>query len=258
LLAKYAPDRLTGLASGERIVTVALHELTGDVTVPALEANGGALTGEKTSVPFGTVADAFLVSAVDGIYLVEKDAAGLTVERQDACDDIPDALLTFAGTPGTRIAGPEALVELLDLGTTGQALIMSGVTERAVQITADYVKERVQFDRPIATFQAVSQRAADASIDARAINLAAWAAAMRINDGLPATEQAATAKFWAAEGGQRVVHAATHLHGGVGVDRDYPLHRYYLWTKKQELFLGGMTPSLLRLGKLLADEPVAS
>jgi 3-oxocholest-4-en-26-oyl-CoA dehydrogenase beta subunit len=81
---------------------------------------------------------------------------------------------------------------------------------------------------------------------------------MLINDGLPATEAAEIAKFWAAEGGQRVVHAATHLHGGVGVDRDYPLHRYYLWAKKQELFLGGMSPSLLRLGKFLADEPVAS
>jgi 3-oxocholest-4-en-26-oyl-CoA dehydrogenase beta subunit len=90
------------------------------------------------------------------------------------------------------------------------------------------------------------------------INLTAWQAAIRIDQGLPVAEQAATAKFWAAEGGQRVVHAATHLHGGVGVDRDYPLHRYYLWTKKQELFLGGTTASLLRLGKHLADEPVSA
>ncbi len=55
-----------------------------------------------------------------------------------------------------------------------------------------------------------------------------------------------------------MVHAATHLHGGVGVDRDYPLHRYYLWTKKQELFLGGTSASLLRLGQHLADEPVSA
>jgi 3-oxocholest-4-en-26-oyl-CoA dehydrogenase beta subunit len=204
------------------------------------------------------VADAFLVSAVDGVYLVEKDAAGVTVVREDAVDDIPDAIVTFDGAPGTLIAGPDALASLIDAGHTGQALIMSGVTERAVAITAEYVKERVQFDRAIATFQAVAQRAADASIDARAINLTAWQAAIRIAEGLPATEAAEIAKFWAAEGGQRVVHAATHLHGGVGVDRDYPLHRYYLWAKKQELFLGGMSPSLLHLGKFLADEPVAS
>jgi 3-oxocholest-4-en-26-oyl-CoA dehydrogenase beta subunit len=257
-LAEHAPDQLAGLASGERIVTVALHDMTGDVTSPALTASGGKLSGTKTNVPFGMVADAFLVSAVDGIYLVEKDAPGVTIVREDAVDDIPDAIVTFDGAPGTLIAGPDALASLIDAGHTGQALIMSGVTERAVAITAEYVKERVQFDRAIATFQAVAQRAADASIDARAINLTAWQAAMLINDGLPATEAAEIAKFWAAEGGQRVVHAATHLHGGVGVDRDYPLHRYYLWAKKQELFLGGMSPSLLRLGKFLADEPVAS
>jgi alkylation response protein AidB-like acyl-CoA dehydrogenase len=62
---------------------------------------------------------------------------------------------------------------------------------------------------------------------------------VRLGDGLDAAEQVATAKFWAAEGAQRVVHAAAHIHGGVGVDRDYPLHRYFLWAKPLELFLGG-------------------
>ena len=64
------------------------------------------------------------------------------------------------------------------------------------------------------------------------------------------------AKYWAAEGGQRVVHAASHLHGGVGVDRDYPLHRYFLLTGQIELTLGGANESLRRLGRMLADEPV--
>ena len=257
-LAQHAPDQLEGIASGERIVTVALHDLVGPVSSPSLVASGGTLTGVKTNVPFGTVADAFLVSAVDGVYLVEADAAGVTVERQDAVDDIPDALVTFDGAAATCVAGPDALDSLIDHGRTGQAMLMAGVTARAVEITADYVKEREQFDRKIATFQAVAQRAADARIDSEAIKLTGWQAAMRINDGLPAGEHAASAKYWAAEGGQRVVHAATHLHGGVGVDRDYPLHRYYLWTKKQELFLGGATESLLALGKRLADEPVGS
>ena len=70
-----------GWRRGERIVTVALHDMTGDVTAPALTAKDGKLTGTKTNVPFGTVADAFLVSAVDGVYLVEKDAPGVSVVR---------------------------------------------------------------------------------------------------------------------------------------------------------------------------------
>jgi alkylation response protein AidB-like acyl-CoA dehydrogenase len=55
------------------------------------------------------------------------------------------------------------------------------------------------------------------------------------------------AKFWVADGGQRVVHAAQHLHGGMGVDMDYPVHRYFLWAKELELTLGGATPQLLDL-----------
>ena len=255
-LAEYAPKLLAGLASGERIITVALHELVGDVHTPYLSVAGGALTGVKTNVPFGTVADGFIVSAADGLYYVDAKASGVTVERQDATDGIPDAKVTFAGAAGEKIADLDALDRLIEYGQTGQSLIMAGVTAQAVEIMSDYVKERVQFDRQIATFQAVAQRAADCRIDADAIKLTAWGAAMRLNDGLPAGENAASAKYWAAEGGARVVRACTHLHGGVGVDRDYPLHRYYLWAKKQELFLGGTTQSLLHLGKLLADTPV--
>ena len=62
------------------------------------------------------------------------------------------------------------------------------------------------------------------------------------------------AKFWAAEGGKRVVHTAQHLHGGVGVDRDYPVHRYFLYARQLELTLGGATRQLLALGRILADE----
>ena len=130
-----------------------------------------------------------------------------------------------------------------------------GICEEALRLTAEYTKTREQFDRPIATFQAVGQRAADAYIDTEAVRLTAWQAAWRLSEGLPATEQVAIAKFWCAEGGQRVVHAAQHLHGGMGVDRDYPLHRYFLWAKELELTLGGATASLLGLGALLAAEP---
>ena len=112
---------------------------------------------------------------------------------------------------------------------------------------------RFKFERAIATFQAVSQRAADAYIDTEAIRLTAWQATWRLAHDLRAAEQVATAKFWAAEGGQRALHAAQHIHGGVGVDRNYPLHRYFLAGKQLELSLGSATPQLLRLGRLIAS-----
>ena len=104
-------------------------------------------------------------------------------------------------------------------------------------------------------FQAVGHRAADAYIDTEAVRLAAWQAAWRLAEGLPAAREVAIAKYWASEGGNRVVHAAQHLHGGVGVDREYPLHRYFLMARQLELTLGGATEQLLRLGELIASSP---
>ena len=119
-------------------------------------------------------------------------------------------------------------------------------------MTAEYTKTREQFERPIATFQAVGQRAADAYIDTEAIRLTAWQAAWRLSEGLPASDEVAIAKFWAADGGQRVAHAAQHLHGGLGIDVDYPLHRYFQWSKAIELTLGSATRQLVRLGASIA------
>ena len=128
---------------------------------------------------------------------------------------------------------------------------------KGTRIRAEFLpSEREQFGAKLGTFQAVGQRVADAYIDTEAIRLTGLQAAWRLSAGLPAAEAVAVAKFWAAEGGQRVVHAAQHLHGGIGVDRDYPLHRYFLWAKQLELTLGGATPQLLRLGSMLAAEPV--
>ena len=119
-------------------------------------------------------------------------------------------------------------------------------------ITAAYVTEREQFGVPVGTFQAVQHRAADGYIDLECMRWTTWRAAWRLDEGLPALREAAVAKFWAAEGGARIVATAQHLHAGIGVDRDYPIHRYFLWSKQLELALGAATPELLRLGRDLA------
>ena len=249
-------SHLEGVAAGERIVTAALHEPAGDVRVPSTCVEGDRLTGVKVCVAAGPLASRFVVSAADGLYVVAADAAGVAVERQDTTSGVPEARVTFAGAAADRLAGPDAIDWLLDRATAAQCVMMAGLCDAAVRLTADYAKERVQFERPIATFQAVGQRVADARIDAEGVRLTAWQAAWRLDAGLPAAEQVAAAKYWAAEGGQRVVHAAQHVHGGVGVDRDYPLHRYFLAAKQLELDLGGAAVSLVRLGRMLAETPV--
>ena len=262
---------LPGVVAGDTVVTTALVELGGVPGAPSVVAepdgDGWRLTGVKACVPSGTTAAAALVPAriePDGVavFLVPLDAGGVTVERQVANNGVSEGLVTLSGVQvgsdgllGTPEQGPAIIAWLVDRTTTALALCEAGATAAALALVSAYTKEREQFGKAIATFQAVGQRAADAYVDAEAIRLTAWQAAWRIAEGLPADKEIAVAKFWAADGGQRVVHAAVHLHGGVGVDREYPLHRLFLNTKHIELTLGGATDQLLRLGAQLAAEP---
>lgn len=264
---------LPGVAAGDTILSAALAEAGADPLKPTTTAkrdgDGWVLDGMKDCVPSGPLADRVLVPASTGgagviIAIVDPTATGVTRERQETTSHHPEARLTLKGVKvaGTDVLGApeqgrEILAWMVERATAGLCAVAVGVCEEALRMTAEYTKTREQFERPIATFQAVGQRAADAYIDTEAIRLTAWQAIWRLSEELPAAAEVAVAKFWASEGGQRVVHAAQHLHGGMGVDRDYPLHRYFLWAKVIELTLGGSTPQLLKLGKILADEPVA-
>jgi 3-oxocholest-4-en-26-oyl-CoA dehydrogenase beta subunit len=263
---------LPGVVAGDVVLTTAVVELGGKPEEPSVVADrsgeGWSLTGTKDFVTSGTVADAVLVPARlqpdgVGVFIVDLSTDGVTRERQDANTGRPMAVVNLAGVQvgadallGTAADGRAIVSWLVQRTTAAIALAEAGGVTTAVALVAEYTKTREQFGKPIATFQAVGQRAADAYVDAEAIRLTAWQAAWRLAEGLPADKEVAVAKFWAADGGQRVVHAAVHLHGGVGVDRDYPLHRYFLLTKHYELILGGATEQLLRLGAVLAAEPV--
>jgi acyl-CoA dehydrogenase len=130
--------------------------------------------------------------------------------------------------------------------------MQSGVIERALELTAEYAKSRVAFGRPIGSFQAVTQRLADAFVDTEAVRLTMWQAAWLLSAGSAAAAEVATAKFWAAEAGHRVAHTAVHVHGGMGIDVTYPVHRYFVAAKRNEFALGGATVQLRRIGGALA------
>lgn len=250
-----AADALDGVASGERIVTAALLEQLGSPRTPSATVTDGNLTGVKTNVPAGLLAAAFVVSAADGLYLVAADAPGVSIERQDTTSGIPEAMVVFTDAPARCVAGADQLDAALDRAETMTCVMMASACDAALRLTADYAVSRKQFERPIASFQAVSQRAADSYIDTEAVKLTAWQAVWRIEHGHPAAAQVATAKFWASEGGNRVMAAAHHIHGGMGVDRDYPLHRFSFLARQLELTFGSATPSLARLGRELAGTP---
>lgn len=260
---------LPGVVEGRTLLTAALVENGVDPFAPATRAkkkgDGFALSGQKDNVPAGQLAHWILVPASldDGrvaVFIVERGAKGITVEALDTTSGQPEARITFTDVAVDRAAllgdadrGAEILVWIRERATAALCSLALGVCEEAVRLTAEYTKTRKQFGAAIATFQAVGQRQADAYVDTEAIRLTAWQAAWRLAEGLPAAEAVAVAKYWASSGGQRVVHTAVHQHGGMGVDRDYPLHRHFLYAKQLELGLGGTSFQLRALGKLLAD-----
>jgi alkylation response protein AidB-like acyl-CoA dehydrogenase len=269
---------LPGAIDGTAPLAVALWEpgLPGITERPTTTAtataspdgDGWVLNGTKTPVPWAAGASAILVPArLDSgeiaVFAVEPSAPGLTAVDERAISLEPTRTLMFEGTrvnADAAVASPaESATVVSWLRRRATALLSAtglGVAEGALALTARHVTEREQFGSPIGTFQAVAHRCADAYIDTEAIRLTTWQAAWRLDADLAAdeTDEALDiAAFWVTEGGQRVVHAAQHLHGGIGVDVDYPVHRFFRWAKVLELLVGGTTGALLRLGSSLSE-----
>lgn len=260
---------LARVVSGQIVLTAALAEPDSrDARNPSTRAmqtaTGFTIEGVKFCVPAARLAEVVLVPArtTDGgviVALVAPDAAGVTLEAEATTTGEIYYRMTLDGVvvnTADVLAGPErgaAVLEwLIERALAALCAMELGVAERALRMTAKYTAERKQFGKVIATFQAVAQRAADAYIDVEAVRLSTWQAVWRLAAGLPATRELSIAKFWASEGGHRACYAAQHLHGGIGVDKDYALHRYYLLSKQIELTLGGAHEHLERLGARLA------
>jgi acyl-CoA dehydrogenase len=259
-------------ADGSAVLTVALSEEDGDdPSSPSARAerDGGRwrLSGVKTAVPAAARADLMLVpaSAADGImvFLVEPSDHGVTVQPQTLTDGADAGRLVLDGVAledgrvlGGHRRGAVVAAWIVARGTVGLCAVQAGIVERALELTAEYARSREQFGRPIGSFQAVAQRLADAYTDVEAVRLTMWQAAWLLAAGQPGDPEVAaavaTAKFWAADAGHRVAHTAVHVHGGLGIDLSYPVHRYFTAAKLAEFTLGGATAQLRRLGDVLA------
>ena len=249
--------------AGEKILTVALDGEFGQGPVQATAAGAGfRLTGNRTQVPFGPVADAFLVPAETDsgtkVFLVAAGDPGVSVTPLLTTGKNSSGELDLSGVEvgADRFVGDaDVLAWLTTHKTLGLTAFQLGVLERALELTAEYARTREQFDRPIGSFQAVSARLADDYIDIKGLGLALVQASWRLSEDLPADLEVATAAFWAAEAGHRVAHTTVHVHGGVGIDIDHQVHRYFLAAKQTEFALGGATTQLRHIGRELADTP---
>ncbi|MBE1550024.1 alkylation response protein AidB-like acyl-CoA dehydrogenase [Mycobacterium sp. OAS707] len=265
-LAKFGSEALqqewaTPAVAGEKIIAVALDGEMGEGPVRAQASGSGyRLTGSRTQVAFGPVADAFLVPAETDsgtkVFLIGEADAGVTVTSLETTGLGSIGHLELQGVETDRVVGGEEVIGWLTIhGALGRSAYQLGVLDRALELTASYAREREQFDRPIGSFQAVSSRLADDYINVKALRLTVTQAAWRLSEDLPADIDVNTAAFWAADAGHRVAHTTVHVHGGVGIDLDHPVHRYFLAAKQTEFAVGSATGQLLRIGRELADTP---
>jgi alkylation response protein AidB-like acyl-CoA dehydrogenase len=262
---------LRPVAESGAVLTAALVEYaSADPTAPRTGAkrdgDGWRLDGEKLCVPAAHLASAILVPARSdegvSLFVVDPNAPGVVLERQVATHREPQWRLVLSGAPVLDVIGApgqgDAIVAwLADRASLALAALQVGVASGATAATATYVSERKQFGKAIGTFQGVVLRAADAWIDVEALRGMVWQAAWRVGAGLPSHAEIGAAKWWAATAGLRVVHTAQHLHGGIGSDVEYPIHRFFLWAKQNELMLGGANQQLARLGAHLVSDAFA-
>jgi alkylation response protein AidB-like acyl-CoA dehydrogenase len=259
---------LSGVARGETILTAALVDPdTRDAYAPtaiATASSGGyVVRGTFANVPFVDQAARVLVPArVEkgyGLFLVDPKGKGVIIERQVGTNDEPLTSLTLdvVVAPDDVVVagakGAEALRELVDDTTLAYCAVALGIAEGALYLTAGYATERKQFGIPIGAFQGVTQRIGDAYIDVQSMRVSFWKACWSMQEGRPYADALDLAKAWASEAGHRVVSAAQHVHGGMGFDRDYPAHRFFLSMKQLEHTLGGSAAHLAAVGKRLAS-----
>lgn len=273
-IAKFGDEALKGrllrqVASGESVITSALAQSTNvNFLKPEVQAradgDGYLLSGSNTCVASLQNADWVIVPASTangqvGLFLVNPKDAGVRVESQTTTSFEEQGELTLEAV---KVSAENLVGELTEDGSQIQWMVERmwacicalqwGIAERQLEMLAEFSKTRKQFGQPIGAFQAVSQRAGDAYIDLQSMAVTAQQALWRLAEGKDARAEVMIAKYWASQGGHRIAASAQHIHGGMGVDCDYPLFRYSLLARQLELTLGGANQMLARLGSHMA------
>ena len=235
------PGLLPGVASGELLLTAALRE---PPTPSATSVTDGRITGTKIGVLYAEQSHLILVPARltpgDGVALIRPGAEGVELIRTPSSSGEPEYALRLDRAPVVgMLGGADCVRDLYQLAVAGACALADGAVAGALALTRDHVASREQFGRPLAAFQAVSQQIADVYIASRTMHLAALSACWRLGKGLDAAADLEVARYWCAEQVTRSVRLCHHLHGGIGMDMTYPLHRFSSLAADLARFLGG-------------------
>jgi alkylation response protein AidB-like acyl-CoA dehydrogenase len=265
---------LAGVGSGETILTAAVREpSTGMAAEPATvvtltggasaSAGWGTVCGTKIGVPYAGEASWILVPARlraggNAVVVLDRTAAGIKVRRTPAAGGAPEYTVDLMDAPVTGVLGigergvaqaGAAVDDLYQLAAAGAGAVADGLVAGALALTTSYLATREQFGRPLATFQAVAQQIADVYITGRTLHLAALSACWRLATGRDGGHDADVVAYWLAQEAPAALRTCHHLHGGIGLDISYPLHRYSAMINDLARFVGGADDRLDRLGE---------
>jgi len=263
---------LDGVAPGDVVLTAAVREPS--EVMPAAPATTASLasgpagpatvSGVKVGVPYGAAADWILVPASiaaggagTAVMAVAKSARGLSWQRTHSAAGAPEYTLRLDGAPASHVlgGGGRAVADLYQLATAAACCLADGAVAAALELTRAHLASREQFGRPLATFQAAAGKIADVYITARTLHLATLSACWRLDTGRDAAADLDVAAYWLADQAPAALRTCHHLHGGIGMDVSYPLHRYSSLVKDLARFVGGAEHRLDLLGARACGQP---
>jgi alkylation response protein AidB-like acyl-CoA dehydrogenase len=260
---------LPRVAKEGAVLTAALHEPSEPLprrprTVAVPGGGGVTVSGTKIGVPYADRAHRVLVpvSVAGGglaVALIDPAADGVRVTAQPAPGGHAQHRLELDGVrvPAADVAEGEALADLYRIAVAGTAVVADGVLAGALELTAEHLRTREQFGRPLATFQAVAQQIGDVYVTSRTLHLVGWSACWRLAEGRDPDGDPEVAAYWVAEYLRAALGTCHHLHGGVGLDQTYPLHRFSAAAAELARVVGGLDAGLDRLADDLFGVPEA-
>ncbi|MCB1263229.1 MAG: acyl-CoA/acyl-ACP dehydrogenase [Mycobacterium sp.] len=230
---------LDGVTTGA-VLTAALNEPGAALPDrPATRLTDGRLDGTKVAVPYAAQANWMLVTTDSGVAVVSPAAPGMRLTGTPSSAGGQEFTVAFAETPVDGVLAGGTVQRLNQLVTAAVGAYGAGLVAGAVRLTADYVSNRHQFGRPLATFQTVAAQLAEVYITSRTLDLASTSAVWRLAQGRDATDDLDVLAYWLTANAPPAMQTCHHLHGGMGMDITYPMHRYYSAVKDLTRLLGG-------------------
>jgi len=240
-------DRFLASVAKGGVLTAALNEP--GIALPdrpSTTFSGGRLSGTKVGVEYAGQADWLIVTADNAVVVVSPKADGVQLSKTPTSNDSDEYTVTFVADSDVLAGAAASRVNQLALAMAGS--FTDGLVAGALRLTADYVAERKQFGKPLSTFQTVAAQLAEIYIASRTIDLVAKSVVWRLSEGLDADSDLDVLGYWVTSQAPPVMQLCHHLHGGMGMDITYPMHRYYSTIKDLSRLLGGPSHRLDLVG----------